>query len=296
MSMLGWMRSLKVQLGLAACVVLLYPALVAFRAYRDERRCFIPVRHKPRLSVADFAIPGLADVSFSTPAGTTLRGVFAPPRNGAAVILTHGSLGEHSDLMPEARLLSGAGFGVLAFDWPGHGESDGGIEWGAGERSALSSAIAWLSAQPGVDAARIGVFGFSMGGHTVTQVAAQDTRLRAVAIAGTPPDPLVHLHWEYRHLGALRRLPARLALVVSGMKTDEQVPEQVIGQIAPRPVLLVAGKDDELVPTWMTERLFAAANEPKTLMVVPRAGHGGYSEASPEYSQGLLRFFEVLTR
>jgi len=293
----GWMRSLKLQLGLAACVVLLYPALVAYRAYRDERRCFIPVRHEPRLSLAEFEIPGLRDVSFATPAGTRLRGVFAPPHNGATVILTHGSQGEHSDMLLEARLLHGAGFGVLAFDWPGHGQSDGGIEWGAGERAALSSALGWLSAQPEVDAARIGAFGFSMGGHTVTQVAAQDPRLRAVAIAGTPPDPLVHLHWEYRHLGALRRWPARLALAVSGMKTDEQVPERVIGKIAPRPLLLIAGEDDELVPPWMTERLFAAAQQPKTLMVVPRAGHGGYGKASPsEYSRGLVRFFEVLTR
>lgn len=297
MGMLGWMRSLKVQLGLAACVALLYPALVAFRAYRDERRCFIPVRRPARLSLAEFAIPGLRDVSFTTPEGTILRGVFAPPRNRAAVILTHGSQGEHSDLMPEARLLHGAGFGVLAFDWPGHGQSDGRIEWGAGERRALTSALGWLSAQPEVDPARIGAFGFSMGGHTVTQVAAEEPRLRAVALAGTPPDPLVHLHWEYRHLGALRRWPARLALIVSGMKTDEQVPEQVIGKLAPRPLLLIAGQDDELVPTWMTERLFAAAHEPKTLLVVPGAGHGGYAEASPvEYSRGLVRFFEALTR
>lgn len=293
----SWMRSLKVQLGLVACLALLYPASVAFRAYRDERRCFIPVRHEPRLSLAEFAIPGLRDVSFSTPAGTTLRGVFAPPQNGATVILTHGARGERSDLKPEARLLSGAGFGVLAFDWPGHGQSDGDIEWGAGERLALSSALAWLSTQPEVDAARMGAFGFSMGGHTVTQVAARDPRLRAVALAGTPPDPLVHLHWEYRRLGALRRWPARLALMVSGMKTDEQVPEQVIEQIAPRPVLLIAGKADDLVPTWMTERLFAAAHEPKALLVVPQAGHGGYVEASPvEYSQRLVQFFEVLTR
>lgn len=295
--MWGWMRSLKVRLGLAACVALLYPAWVAFRAYRDERRCFIPVRHEPRLSVAEFEIPGLRDVSFATPTGTTLRGVFAPPHNGASVILAHGSLGEHSDLMPEARLLSAAGFGVLAFDWPGHGQSDGGIEWGAGERAALTSALGWLSVQPGVDPARIGAFGFSMGGHTLTQVAAQDPRLRAVALAGTPPDPLVHLDWEYRHWGALRRWPARLALVVSGMKTDEQVPEREIAKIAPRPLLLVAGKDDELVPVWMAERLFAAAHEPKRLLVVPKAGHGGYAEASPvEYSQELVRFFEALTR
>ncbi len=295
--MLSWMRSRKVQLGLAACVALLVPARIAFRAYRDERRCFIPVRHEPRISLADFAIAGLRNVAFATPEGSTLRGVFAPPHNGATIVLAHGSLGEHSDLAPEARILCGAGFGVLAFDWPGHGQSDGKIEWGATERRALSSALSWLSVQPGVDAKRLGAFGFSMGGHTVTQVAAVDPRLRAVVIASTPPDSLVHLHWEYRQYGPLSRWPARLALLVSGMNTDEQMPEQVIGQIAPRPLWLLGGVEDDLVPNWMTERLFAAAREPKALYLVPKAGHGGYAEASPvEYPARLVKFFEVLTR
>ena len=174
---------------------------------------------------------------------------------------------------------------------------EGKIEWGESERQAMTAALSWLTAQPGVDANRLGAFGFSSGGHTVTQVASRDQRLRAVAIASTPPDPLVHLDWEYRRFGALSRWPARLALYVSGMKIDEQVPEQVSGQIAPRPLLLVGGVDDQLVPNWMTQRLFAAAREPKSLFLVPKAGHGGYAEASPvEYPERLLKFFEVLTR
>ncbi len=81
------------------------------------------------------------------------------------------------------------------------------------------------------------------------------------------------------------------------MNTDDQMPERVIGQIAPRPLWLVGGVQDDLVPNWMTERLFAAAREPKALFLVPKAGHGGYAEASPiEYPKRLLKFFEVLTR
>ena len=75
------------------------------------------------------------------------------------------------------------------------------------------------------------------------------------------------------------------------------MPEQVVGKIAPRPLLLIGGVEDQLVPSWMTQRLFAAAHEPKAIWLVPKAGHGGYAEAAPvEYPERLLKFFDVLTR
>lgn len=294
---MAWLRSHKLRWALAALALTAIPARVAWQAYRDERACFVPVRHEPRVSLQEFAIEGLTDVSFSTPSRVNVSGVFAPPRNGATVILTHGSNGERSDLLAEARLLSSAGFGVLAFDWPGHGRSEGGIDWGEQQRAALTSALDWLARQPGVDVTRLGAFGFSMGGYTTAQVAVEDQRLRAVALAGTPSDPLDHLRWEYRRLGFLRLWPARLALWVSGMKTDELVPERVIARVSPRPLLLVAGAEDELVPSWMTQRLFAAAREPKQLLSVPHAGHGDFAKADPEgYPKRLVEFFSVLLR
>jgi pimeloyl-ACP methyl ester carboxylesterase len=294
---MAWHSSRKLKLTLAALVALAIPARIAWRAYRDERACFIPVRHEPRVSLEEFAIPGLRDVSFTTPSHARISGVFAPPQNGATIVLTHGSNGERSDLLAEARLLSRAGFGILAFDWPGHGLSEGSIDWGSSQRAALVSALDWLATQPDVNAARLGAYGFSMGGYITAQVAAHDARLRAVALSSTPSDPLDHLRWEYRHLAFLRRWPARLALWVSGMKTDEQVPERVIGGVSPRPLLLVRGSDDELVPGWMTERLYTAAREPKQLLVVPKAGHGGFADADPEgYPKQLVQFFSVLLR
>ncbi len=247
--------------------------------------------------MADFGVPDLRGVSIPGEQGA-LRGYFAPSKNGAVVVLAHGSNGERSDLQPEAKILSAAGYGVLAFDFPGHGESDGTVvQWSAGERRALKRVVAWVAEQPGVDSARIGAFGFSMGGYIVLQTAVEEPQLRAIAAAGTPHDPLEHLDWEYGKHGFLSRWPALLALRLAGMDTETLIPEQVVGRVAPRPLLLVAGRDDQLVPNWMTERLFAAAGEPKQLLLVPSAGHGGYAEADPEHYPGrLVDFFGALLK
>jgi fermentation-respiration switch protein FrsA (DUF1100 family) len=80
------------------------------------------------------------------------------------------------------------------------------------------------------------------------------------------------------------------------MKTDELVPERVIGEIAPRPVLLIRGSSDEHVPRWITDRLLRAAREPKQALEIAGAGHGGFAQAEPErYRRALLDFFSVLT-
>lgn len=269
------------------------PALaVAWQAYRNERRSFAVRRHPPRLNVVEFGVAGLSEVGFRSRTGERLGAYYAPSRTGAVVVLAHGACGERSDLAAEARLLAAAGLGVLAFDWPGHGRSEGAIRWGEGERQALLGALDWLGQKPGVDSRRLGAFGFSMGGYVVAQVAATDPRLRAVALAGTPHDASEHTRWEYRRGGWLRQWPALLALRAAGMKLDELVPERVVAAIAPRALLLIAGAEDRVVPPWIAERLERAAREPKRLLVVRGAAHGGYYAADPAtYGRTLCDFF-----
>jgi uncharacterized protein len=273
----------------------LIPASIAVSAYRSERRGFIARRRPPRLTSAEFGVPRLRDVAFFARDDTKLVGVYAPSQNGAAVVLLHGGGGERSDVAPEVAILAGAGFGVLAYDSPGHGESGGKISWGEPERRALAAALDFLSEQPGVQPARLAGFGFSMGGYVLAQHASYDERLRAIALAGTPHDPIEHTRWEYRQQGFLRQPAALLAIRVSGMRTDELVPEQVIGRLAPRAVLLVHGSQDQHVPRWMAERLYRAAGEPKRMHVVEGAGHGGYARADAQgYAKALTAFFAAL--
>jgi fermentation-respiration switch protein FrsA (DUF1100 family) len=50
-------------------------------------------------------------------------------------------------------------------------------------------------------------------------------------------------------------------------------PERHVADIAPRPVLVVHGDADEVVPYPHAERLFAAAREPKELVRIPGGRH-----------------------
>jgi alpha-beta hydrolase superfamily lysophospholipase len=231
----------------------------------------------------------LRDAAFASQDGTSIRGWWVPPRNGAAVILCHGSGADRAQLLPEARILGTHGYGVLLFDLPGHGESGGRVVYGAPERQALTAAIDFVSAQPGVDARRIGVLGFSMGGAIAVQVAATDSRVRGLVLEGTYADANELFPYQY---GAVMQWPARLAGWLAGTNAVE--PVDAIGALKGRPVMILSGSDDTTVPSSMSRRLFDAAPEPKQFWLMAGAAHGDYARAAPdEYASRLNAFFDA---
>ncbi|HLV20816.1 MAG TPA: alpha/beta fold hydrolase [Polyangiaceae bacterium] len=287
-----WVCGALLTLGAAPLGVWL---LMGVRIYLKERSYLHPPRGTLQHDRSSVGVSRLEDVRIPVANGSELSGWFAPSNNGAAVILTHGSMGDRSELGPEIRILADAGYGVLAFDWPGHGHSDGVVEWGAAEREALRAATDWIARRPDVDAERIGVFGFSMGGYIVAQVAAVDPRLRAVVLAGTPADVTEQTRWEYRRWGPFSVLPALWSQRLLGYEPDEDKAVRVVSKLAPRPVLVIGGARDEVVLPSMVQRLYAAAEEPKELLVFPSAAHGDYAKvASGEYTRRLREFFSVL--
>jgi pimeloyl-ACP methyl ester carboxylesterase len=266
---------------------------VAVRSYRIEAASFSRQRRPVPLPAAALGLRGLEAVAFPSRAGVLLRGWYVPSENRAGVVLAHGAGGDRRSLIQEALALHRHGFGTLLFDWPGHGESEGEIHWNEGERAALRGAVDFLSARADLDPKRLGAFGFSMGGYTVAQVAADEPRLRATALAGAPPDAEEQTRWEYRRWGALAQIPALLAVKASGLPVGTLRPKDTVSRISPRALLIIGGTEDGLVPQFMTEELFAAAKEPKQLLLIERAGHGGYGDAAPEvYPQQLVAFFE----
>jgi fermentation-respiration switch protein FrsA (DUF1100 family) len=66
-----------------------------------------------------------------------------------------------------------------------------------------------------------------------------------------------------------------------------------IAAVSPRPLLLISGTRDTVVPAWMVRRLYDAAREPKELWIVPDAGHGGYARlAGVGYAERITTFFD----
>jgi fermentation-respiration switch protein FrsA (DUF1100 family) len=271
-------------------VALLLAALVAFRAYARERMAMAPSRHSVPLPDA-LCRAGLGAVSFTVPGAGTIRGWYRPPPGGAVVILTHGSGADRSQLAPHASTLADRGLGVLLFDWPGHGESDGAPSYGEPGRATLRAALYWLASKN--DVGRIGAFGFSLGAWVVAQVAPLDARVRAMAVEGLPTDLVAQTRHEYRRWGPLSQWPALLALRGTGARMGP-LPAETLPRLAPRPLLIVHGAEDPSVPVAMAEELYRAAARPKEIWIVPGAGHGDvWRVAGREYARRLGEFFEA---
>ena len=282
---------ISIAIGLVALVLILPGLYIAAKSFRDERADYI--RTPPTflsLHPERTGVPGLAEISFPSADGTSLAGWYAPSRNRAAIVLIHGTGADRSSLLQETRWLADAGFGVLALDGPGQGRSQGSTRWGVPERQAIMGAVNWLSARAEVDPHRIGGFGLSMGAYVMTQAAVLDKRLTAVVLASTPSD-VVEQNWlATANWGLLTQVPCYLALRLYGQSLD-MMPKEVIGGIAPRPVFLLAGALDTLVPPFMSRQLFAAAGKAE-LWVVPGAHHSDYGQVAPvEYRTRLIDFF-----
>ncbi len=118
-----------------------------------------------------------------------------------AIVFMHGTGASAADLWPWMEAVAGRGVCCLAVDARYHGQRYGGnsreayedalvAAWrGSGERpflldtvdDLLSLVLGWLEEQPGVDGARIGVTGISLGGMMAVLAAAADERITAVA-------------------------------------------------------------------------------------------------------------------
>ena len=281
---------------LAAAAVLLglaFAFYIGVVSYREESADYIRTppaeisRHPERTGIS-----GLEEISILRPDGVRLAGWYAPPgATRAVVILVHGVGADRASLLYESRVLAQAGFGVLALDLPGQGLSGGKIEWGVPEREAISAAVDWLSHRDEVDPQRIGAYGLSMGSYVLAQAAVIDPRISAVVLASTPSE-VVEFNWQAsRSFGWLSQYPTYWALRAAGTPLD-LAPRDILGRIAPRPLLLIQGQLDSLVPEWMAHQLFAVAHEPKELYVVAGAHHSDFSMAAPsEYRARLTDFF-----
>lgn len=125
--------------------------------------------------------------------GCRLIGDYYPPADGgggarAGVVLCHGYTGVKDLYLPDnARVLAEAGYGVLAFDYKGWGESEGPrTRLAPHSRVAdVQAALTFLGTRDDVDPGRLALYGTSYGGATAVWTAAIDRRVRCtVSVVG----------------------------------------------------------------------------------------------------------------
>jgi fermentation-respiration switch protein FrsA (DUF1100 family) len=195
---------------------------------------------------------------------------------------------------------------MMFLDHRRHGQSGGkATTMGPREVRDLVGAVAYLRTRPDVDPERIGAIGCSMGSAIVIGAAAQDPSIQAVvaeavyADMGELWDRFGRVGLRGTQLGWSWGLPMRWGTWLwTGERIASFKPEEVIGQISPRPVFVIHGELDNAACTVDdAHRLYQAAGDPRELWIVPGAGHCNAHALLPEeYETRVLDFFDRALR
>jgi fermentation-respiration switch protein FrsA (DUF1100 family) len=261
-----WLRrTLIFLLGTAACCVLgVLEAgeMLSEPALRDVGAA--PADLGARAVTID--LPGSGTVAAWSIRGLAGRG---------AVLLVHGVRADRRDMTQRARWLKGAGYSLLLIDLPSHGESSGDrITFGVDEAIGARAALSFMRSEfPGE---RIGAIGVSLGAASLV-LARPSPAPQAVVLESMFPtiddavaDRLaLHLGERSRSLAPLLlwQLPLRL-----GIDAEQIRPIDALASLK-APVLVASGAGNRHRQRAETERIFAAANEPKELWITQGAAH-----------------------
>ncbi len=179
-----------------------------------------------------------------------------------------------------AERLCHQGFTVFIFNFRGTGASDGNLDI-LGWTRDLEAVIDYLYPLHEVARSHLSLLGFSGGAAISVYVAAQDKRISSVVTCACPaefslltevsePQSVVD---HFRSIGAIRdkSFPFSAEEWLGGFRLIN--PIKYIAGIAPRPLLVVHGSQDEVVDISHASRLYDKAGEPKQLIIVDGAEH-----------------------
>jgi fermentation-respiration switch protein FrsA (DUF1100 family) len=227
-----------------------YLAFCALIMSFQERLIFFPTRGGHVIG------PG-EDLRLRASDGTKLHARYIE-RAGAnhTLLYLHGNAGNLPDRSDLLEVFGDFGANVLALEYRGYGQSEGGPSE-AGLYRDTNAAYDWAVAR--APAKKLVVFGESLGGGPACELASTRemggvillSTFTSIADMAVRSFPWLPVRWMVRtrfdNLAKIRKIQA--------------------------PKLMIHSRTDEVVPFEMSERLFEAATEPKSALWLDRAGH-----------------------
>lgn len=198
------------------------------------------------------------------PAGTLEARLDLPSGAARAVAVCghphplHGGTMHTKALYQTAKALTRTGVAALRFNFRGVGLSTGTFDAGPGEQDDFRAAVAFADKRfPGLP---IWAVGMSFGSWIAATVGAADPRVTLVLLVAPPVD-----RYDYAPLAT-----------------------------AAKPVFIVHGEDDELIPVGDVRKFYATLAEPRELATIEHANHlfEGKTALVADAVEGLLADWE----
>ena len=231
-----------------------------------------------------------------------------------------GSNKSSSNTMEPTKVLTAMGYVVLRFDMRGCGESEGerGNLICLEQVEDTSSALTFLAKHPSVDPDRIAVVGSSFGGAVAVYTGGVDKRVAAVISNGGWGDG--ERKFRGQHPGAAWNKFADMLEKGQGYRAKHGKPmmvprydivpipphlrtnlaeqsiqdftwdtarsmydfraDDVVGKIAPRPLLLLHSSNDSVTPTEQSIEMFKRAGQPSELHLIADVDHFMFAEGN----------------
>jgi fermentation-respiration switch protein FrsA (DUF1100 family) len=243
--------------GLAAAVAATALALVAIAVFQ-HRLLYFP----SPATVAEMTTEGLS----AWPDPQDFRGLASAPAaeptaglRGTAIVF-HGNAGHAGHRSFYARSLTALGLRVILAEYPAYGPRGGEL----GEASLVADAQTTIQLAHRLHGEPLLVIGESLGAAVAAAAAARQSGKVEALLLITPWDRLENVgahHYPW--------LPVRWLL------SDRYDTLKNLAAFR-RPVAVVLAELDEVVPTRFGRSLFDGLSEPKTLLMVPAAGHNDW--------------------
>lgn len=237
------------------------------------------------------------DVTIKTEDGLSLSGWYIPGKSTTSgIVMVHGRNASRHEALRDVPSLHAQGHNLLLIDLRHSGKSERSfISMGFHERLDVHAAVDYLLQSKAIS--NVGVVGYSMGAATTIMAMAENSNIKAGWFDSAFADFDTIIRERFVHdygfgiPNGLMELVRFTYEARGSLNSQYPSPIAVIAGIAPRPIMIVHGTADIVVPFHHGEELYAAAKEPKQMWVIPDGRHTRAWQADKEKSHRLITEF-----
>ena len=221
-------------------------------------RYFIYIPDRTRVAPKEAGLTATEEIVFRAADGTKLIAWYQSAKGAKPTLLYFtGNSGNVADRAGKIRTIASYGYGVFMLNYRLYGGSEGRPTEARNAADAVS-AYDCLRGQ-GVAPSDIVAYGESLGTAVATRLSLhREVQALILEAPFTSTVDVGKLMWKGFPLGII---------MVDQYRTIDRIGDVTV------PLFMMHGGRDSIIPLYLARRVYHAANEPKSLVVVPQAGH-----------------------